>query len=186
MGRQGPLAGAAAIAALALAAPAAAHVEVTPTRVAPLAAVRFVFTVPNERPRGSIVGLRLSLPAGLVLGEVELVSGWSAHASAHEVVWRGGPIPPGQFAAFSLLATASGRRTVLPIAAEELYADGSVEHFRPTVTVGPAASTATRPLAGHDSGARTLGGFALAFALAALLLGLAGGFGFLWLWLRPR
>ena len=179
--------GAAATAALALAAPAAAHVVVRPMQVAPLTAVRFVFTVPNERPRGSIVGLRLSLPPGLVLGEAELLAGWSARTTAHQVVWRGGPIPPGQFAAFSLLATASGRHTVLPIAAEERYADGTVERFRPTVTVVRATATPTRARVGHDSGARTLGGFALAFAIAALALALAGGFGFLWVWLRlPR
>lgn len=170
---------ASAAAALALAAPAAAHVEVTPTRVAPLTAVRFVFTVPNERVHESIVGLRLELPAGLVLGEVELVPGWTAHATAHAVVWRGGPIPPGQFAAFSLLATATGGHTLLDFPAEELFADGSVARYDPSVTVGPPPAAV-----GHDGGARTLGGFALAFAVAALVLALAGGFAVLWLWLR--
>jgi hypothetical protein len=104
----------------------------------------------------------------MVLGEVQARPGWEATATATSVVWQGGRIPPGQFETFSLLATATGRPKVLPFRVQESFSDGTVDRYRPTVHVVPAASlAAAQPGAGRDSGARTLGKFALAIALAA-------------------
>ena len=169
-------------AALLSASTAAAHVEVTPTRVARLSSQVFVFSTPNERERAAVIGLRVQVPPGIVLGEVEARPGWTATATPTTVSWQGSRIPPGQFETFSLLATATGSHTVMPFRVIELFSDGTVERYRPTVKLAGAAAAADA-LPRRDRGARTLGKVALGISLAAAAGVLLLGFGCLALWL---
>jgi hypothetical protein len=153
---------------------AAAHVTVTPHRLTPGAEALLVFSAPDERRSVSVVGLSVTLPPGFVVGSVETKSGWPADARIRTVVWRGGRIPPGQFALFALRAVASDRDGAFTVTATERFADGRASTFHPRLAVGPPAPSPAGP--GHDAGARTLGRFALGGALAAILLATAVGF----------
>ncbi|MGI8422386.1 MAG: DUF1775 domain-containing protein [Gaiellaceae bacterium] len=155
---------------------AAAHVEVSPDRIAPGSSAQLTFSVPNERTDAPIVGLELTLPAGLVADELGAKPGWKATRVGRSVSWRGGRILSGEFATFSLVATAPQRRTSLVFAARELFAGAPAATYAPTLTVGPDPRV-------RDGGARTLGAVALGLAALAAALALAAAFGVLALWL---
>jgi len=170
----------ATLAALGLPGAAAAHVTVTPHRLAPDAEGLLGFSAPNERERVSVRALTVTLPPGFVVGSVETKSGWEARTDGRTVTWRGGRIPPGQFDQFTLRAVAPERNGRFSVAAVEQFSDGRRETFRPRITVGPLPA-AVRP--GRDSGARALGKFALGVALAAALIAATAGFVALRTWL---
>ena len=170
----------AALLLLALPSAAAAHVTVTPRRLAPGAEALLVFSAPNERERVTVDALTVELPAGFVVGAVETKDGWQVTNAGRTVTWSGGRIPPGQFALFSLRAVASDRDGTFSATAVERFGDGRRAIFHPRVSVG-ILRTAPKP--GADSGARTLGKFALGVALAAALLSVAAGFLALRTWL---
>ena len=174
--------GVAALAFLVLLLPgaAAAHVTVTPRRVAPGAEALLAFSAPNEREHVPIEALTVDLPAGFVVGAVETKGGWRTTTTGRTVTWRGGRIPPGQFAQFFLRAVSPGTRGSFATTAVERFADGQRAVFHPRVSVGTLRTT-LRP--GTDSGARTLGKFALGVALAAALLAVGAGFLALRSWL---
>ncbi len=96
------------------------------------------------------------------------------------MTWRGGRISPGQFAQFFLRAVSPGTRGSFATTAVERFADGQRAVFHPRISVGTLRTT-LRP--GTDSGARTLGKFALGVALAAALLAVGAGFLALRSWL---
>jgi uncharacterized protein YcnI len=174
-------AGSAALAALlAAASPATAGVTLTPSRLVPDQEVILSFAVPNENERrADAPRVVIATPPDFKLEDAGARPGWTAqHVGKGTVAWRGGSIPPGQFETFTLRGTTPHGRVRLVFTVLVAHTSGPTDTYRPAVLVSPVAST-------HDSGARTLGGAALAVALAAAAIAIGGGFLALWLWLRP-
>jgi uncharacterized protein YcnI len=133
MRRQSPRRGAAQVIAIlavtgtalvALAAPALAHITVTPDTAQAGSAAELTFRVPNEETRASVTKLQMQVPAGHPIAQflVKPVPGWtitvktvtlaqpvttddgSFSTAVSEVTWAGGTIAPGQFQDFSVSA----------------------------------------------------------------------------------
>jgi len=165
-----------------LAAPlAAAHVTVSPEAIQAGTTATLAFQSPNEGTGAPVTGLRLVLPAGLAVDQLEVAPGWSASVRGRTVTWSGGRIPPGQFAVFSLVVTASAGTGTLAIEARQTFADGTSAEWRPALSVTEAAPAGA---AGRDAGARSLGKAALAVAIAAAGFAVLACFLGLFLWLR--
>ena len=156
------------LAALWLIPAASAHIFVTS-----LAPNQFVLLTPNDEG-ATIVGVRLELPPGLHVEQLEAKPGWRTTADG----WTGGRVPPGRFTGFGVVVTEPQSRTQVVIGARETLANGETKTFQAPVELGPA------PAALHDSGARTLGKAALALAAAAAAIALAAGAVALSGWLR--
>jgi len=140
-----------AVAAGALAAPAAAqaHVTVQPTSVPAGAETVLSVRVPNERDDASTVKVDVKLPPGFVSASWEAVPGWSVRAvkqklskpvqtddgpideQVGEIVWtaagRKAGIQPGEFRDFPLSVVIPGKAgETLTFKALQTYSNGSV------------------------------------------------------------
>jgi uncharacterized protein YcnI len=165
---------------LAFAAPAAAGVTVAPSQLLPGHEVILSFAVPNENTaKADAPRVVIATPPDFKLEDAGASPGWTAERVGRgTVAWRGGSIPPGQFETFSLRGATPQGRVRLVFTVLVAHTSGPTDTFRPAVLVAPLVSA-------HDSGARTLGGAALAAALGAAAIAVGGGFLALWLWLRP-
>lgn len=164
--------------ALALAPAAAAHVGLSPARVAPGSEAQLVFAVPDEESV-PITRVAIGLPPDFKAGAAEAKPGWTVHPGARTVMWDGNAIKPGRYVRFGLYVEAptTEERAVFSVLVS--LGNGKTLTYHPALDVQPAASI-------HDRGARTLATAALIVATLATVLGLAAGFLGLWLWLRPR
>ena len=209
------LAGSAVAAALIIATtgPAFAHVTVDPATAVQGSEITLGFRVPNEEPTAGTTKIQIFFPSDHpVLGvDPQSVPGWhdTIHTSAlnppirtddglltsyvSEVDWAGGPIQPGHFQEFYVLAQSlpTGTDQVV-FKALQTYADGDVvrwidpvsnanptpDHPTPTLTLtassrtGSDTSSASAPGAhvatpGSVSTARTIG-------IAGLVVGALG------------
>jgi YD repeat-containing protein len=130
--------------ALAMSAPAAAHVTVWPNQSAPGAREKYELRVPNEKQVDTIA-VEVSFPTGLKLTSFEQKPGWNtevrrdASGAITGARWTG-RLPPQQFTEFGLLAgnPASGRDLVWT--AVQTYADGTKIEWS-----GPAGSKTPAP-----------------------------------------
>lgn len=91
-----------AVAVVALAPGAAAHVSVEPAEAARGTDATLTFRVPNERDDAATVALAIELPAGTERVEPGDVAGWTATVEAGVVRWRGGRIEGDGSQAFPL------------------------------------------------------------------------------------
>jgi uncharacterized protein YcnI len=163
--------------ALALAAPAAAHLSIDPATVVKGQAVDLVFSVPNEDDAMGIDHVTIGVPQSFELDDVEAKPGWTPSRSGQAVTWSGGLIPKGTFARFSIRGTA-------PLKAETVLFNvlvGDRTGKSITYRVGLDVTAASN----QDKGARTLGKAALGVAILAAVLALGALFVGLYLWLRP-
>jgi hypothetical protein len=163
--------------ALALAAPAGAHLSIDPAKVIKGTSVDLVFSVPNEDDPIGVDHVTLGIPADFQLDDVEAKPGWTQSRTGQAVTWSGGLIPKRTFARFAIRGTAPGKpETVL---FNVLVGDrtGKSITYRVGLDVIAAAS--------QDKGARTLGKAALGVAILAAVLALGALFVGLYLWLRP-
>jgi uncharacterized protein YcnI len=165
-------------AALLLAAPAGAGVDVSPQRIDPGQTARLVFWVPNQG-KSAITSVAIGMPSDFRLGEAESKYGWRTSLRARTASWTGSRIAPGQFAFFSVTVKAPQveERAVFSILASN--ADGRTATYQAQVNVVPA-----EPM--RDQTARLIATIALIVASVGGLVALAGGLLALWLWLRPR
>ena len=113
-----------------LAAPAAAHVTVTPEIARPGETVELTFSVQNERPDATTVGLDLFLPPG-VPAEIAEHPGWSITNQGNgEIAFAADDpadaIPPGRTEDFKLTLGPLPRQERLVFKALQHYADGQV------------------------------------------------------------
>jgi uncharacterized protein YcnI len=163
--------------ALALAAPAAAHLSIDPAEVVKGQEVDLVFSVPNEDDAIGIDHVTLGIPQDFELDDVEAKPGWTPSRAGQSVTWSGGLIPKGTFARFSIRGTAPLKtETVL---FNVLVGDRTGKSI--TYRVGLDVTAASS----QDKGARTLGKAALGVAILAAVLALGALFVGLYLWLRP-
>lgn len=139
----------AAIALLAGAGPAAAHIDVLPFTVTEGEATELVVRVPNER---DLATTRVAVevpPEVTVYALADPPPGWSVAARKgsdgriRAVVWSGGRIGPGRYADFHMLGTpfATGDVTW---PARQTYADGQVKPW----TAAPEAEGEAAPETG--------------------------------------
>ncbi len=152
-----------------------------PRTIAPGDEVVLTFAVPNvsDAP-GDTPRVAIAVPPAFELEDAGVRPGWTARlvGNGTAVSWRGGSIPPGQFELFSLRGKAPRRPVTLIFTVLVAHTTGSTDTFRPSVIVEAAPAM-------RDEHARDLGGVALAVAIAAGAIAVAGGFLALWLWLRP-
>lgn len=121
--------------ALALAAPAAAHVTLDPEEASADSFARFDFRVPNELPDKATIKFRVRFPAGLTSVSFLPKPGWKRTVvtaklakpvttegervteRVAQVTWSGGSIEPGEFEEFAFSAhvpNTPGKRLVFP------------------------------------------------------------------------
>jgi uncharacterized protein YcnI len=163
--------------ALALAAPASAHLSIDPARVVKGQSVDLVFSVPNEADAIGVDHVTLGIPQDFQLDDVEAKPGWTQSRTGQAVTWSGGLIPKGTFARFAIRGTAPAKaETVL---FNVLVGDRTGKSITYRVGLDVAATV------GRDKGARTLGKAALGVAILAAVLALGALFVGLYLWLRP-
>jgi uncharacterized protein YcnI len=116
------------------AAPAFAHVIVTPHQVGIAATQDFTVSVPNER-NDPVVALRLVMPKGLSDVSPNTTPGWKIsvkskgkgdNATVSEIDWSKGSIPVGQREEFIFQAQVPPSPTTLDWKAYQTYSDGTV------------------------------------------------------------
>jgi len=127
--------GGAAVATLTLvAAPAWAHVTVTPDRAPARAEQRYAITVPGEKPVPT-TRVEIEFPHELRVRSVEAPSGWSTMAQSAAdgrivgASWSGGTIADGQAVAFEVVAQNPDGSAVLRWNVIQTYRDGSEVHW---------------------------------------------------------
>jgi uncharacterized protein YcnI len=163
--------------ALLLAAPAFAHLSITPSTIRTGQLIDLVFSVPNAADPHGIDHVTLGIPADFQLDDAEAKPGWTQSRTGQAVTWSGGNIPRREFARFTIRGTAPYKpETVL---FNVLVGDrtGKSITYRVGVDVldhGP-----------EDQGARSLGKAALIVAIVAAAFALGALFLGLYLWLRP-
>lgn len=152
------------LALLAFPAGAAAHVALSPDRVAPHSFTLFSVLSPNESDQ-PLTGLRLVIPEGVDVDAVADTPGFTTQViddQRHRIAglsWQGGRVPPERLALFRFAAAVSGPGT-LHLTGVQTFADGSTRTWQsPEVTV-----------AGEGSGRDAL---TLGLAVAALVVALA-------------
>ncbi len=151
---------AALAAALGLPAAAQAHIQVTPTTVAPGDSAKFTVLVPGERDSDT-VKVELQMPAGLLPFSYEETPGWkrslvkAANGSVERAVWTG-RTPGDGFAEFSFLAGTPDKPGGLRFKALQTYADGTVVRWigapdsdNPAAVVSVEASAARQNAGGE-------------------------------------
>ena len=145
---------------------AAAHVALTPERVAPGSFTLFTVLSPNESAQ-PLTGLQLTIPPGLLVDSVADSAGFTTKVvedPQHRVAglsWQGGSVAPERLALFRFSGTPIAKGD-LQLTGIQHFADGSTRLWHsPQVTVA-SDSTSSR-----DS--LTLGVAAAALALSLLL-----------------
>jgi hypothetical protein len=160
-----------------LAAPAGAHVSLSPKAVGLGADADLVFGVPNEDDAAGIIRVTIGIPSDFVLDDAEAKEGWTQSRTGQAITWSGGRIPKGQFARFTVRGTAPKRSEEILFNVLVGSRSGETTTYRVPLGVRSGAS--------NDIGARTLGKAALIVAIGAAGLALASAFLALYVWLRP-
>jgi uncharacterized protein YcnI len=183
------------VAAGAFPAAAQAHIQVTPSTVAPGDAAKFTVLVPGERD-SETVKVELQMPRGLLPFSYEDPAGWkrslvkAGDGSVERVVWTGSA-PSDGFTEFSFLAGTPDTPGELQFKALQTYADGTVVRWigapdsdNPAAVVKVDASAAKQNAGGEGpEGAAPAATATAALAAAssaggsdtlALILGAAG------------
>jgi MYXO-CTERM domain-containing protein len=121
--------GAGVVLALAVAAPASAHIQVRPALVAPGDPVMFQLVVPGERDDAQTVGVTLQMPAGMIPFAWQDTPGWTrteklkADQSLDTVTWKGKLAKDG-FVTFSFLAGTPDKEGDIAWRTLQTYSDG--------------------------------------------------------------
>lgn len=163
--------------ALVLAAPAAAHLSVNPSRVHTGQLADITFSIPNADDAIGIDHVTLGIPADFQLDDAEAKPGWTQSRTAQAITWSGGHIAKHQFATFSIRGTAPAK--VETVLFNVLVGDRTGKSITYRIGLDVTADS------NQDKGARTLGKAALGVAIVAGLLALAALFVGLYVWLRP-
>lgn len=157
----------ACVAVAAGAGPADAHVLLQPGRVPPGALRLFTVLSPDESTV-PLTGLRLTVPAGVVVDSIADTPGYAAQLvrdQDHRIVavsWQGGSTAPGHLALFRFSALTPHRTGAVTLIGVQTFADGSTRIWRSArlVVAGP-------PQAGGGRSGWELAGVALAGVVAS-------------------
>ena len=154
-----------------------AHLSVSPTRVGVGEAVDLTFSAPNEDDDLGIDHVTLTVPQGFDLDDPEAEPGWTESKAGGSITWSGGRIPKGEYATFGIRGTVP--KTAGTVTFNVLVGDRTGTSITYKVGLDVVKSTT------RDNGARSLGKAAIAVALVAAALALAGLFVGIYVWLRP-
>ncbi|HEY2764087.1 MAG TPA: YcnI family protein [Pseudonocardiaceae bacterium] len=164
--------------AVALAVPAAAHVEITPSAAAQGGETTFAFQVPNEEPAAGTVKLQVTLPTDHPVDSVRTrpLTGWTATVTkqgdaVRTITWTAQPgvrINPGEFQEFEVAAGPLPKDTdELVMPTTQTYDNGTVvawdqppapedaqepEHPAPVLNLVPSAEGAEGHGGDHGAG----------------------------------
>jgi hypothetical protein len=130
--------------ALALAAPAGAHVDATPAFLSTNAVSTLSLTGHTDR-EVAMTGFSVTVPTGVRILEALPLAGWRASLDGETATWDGGNLAGAGDATFELELDVSAPAGPLELEVEQLYPEGDVVGWpvRLTVTpetVAPAAS----------------------------------------------
>jgi uncharacterized protein YcnI len=171
-----------ALAALAYAAAASAHAQVSPPVALAKEGQVFTLAVPTEKENATTTSVELTLPKGFSIDSFVPAAGWKRSvqqtgsgedAVIQKVTWSGGSVPTGEDAAFSFLGSGDHSGSYA-FAVRQTYSDGSVVDWS-----GPESSDTPAPVVKTVSsigggGTSTLAIVALAVAAVALIVAAAG------------
>lgn len=168
--------------ALALAGSAFAHAELSPAVVLAKKGQLFTLAVPTEKENAETTKVELTPPSGFSIDSFVPASGWTREAQTtgtgentvvQKVTWTGGNVPTEEDAVFQFLASTDAAKTYT-FKVRQTYSDGTVVDWAgPESSDTPApAIEATSSLGG--GGSNTLGIIALAVAVLALVVAVAG------------
>jgi uncharacterized protein YcnI len=135
------------VALLLPAAPAAAHITVSPEQAAPGVSATYTITVPNELTDQATVAVEVTLPTGFDLEAGQAVPGWTTtvdkrpDGTARAVRWTGGRIPPGTFSTFALQGRNPTAASTLTWSVVQRYERQTVAWTGPPGSANPAATT---------------------------------------------
>jgi uncharacterized protein YcnI len=174
-----------ALAALAVAATASAHAEMSP----PVALAKhlqvFTLAVPTEKEGATTTTIELTPPSGFTIDSFVPSPGWKRtlqqtgsgeSAVITKVTWSGGAVPTGEDSSFSFLAQ-TGSSGSYTFGVRQTYSDGTVVDWSgPESSDTPAPVVESRSsLGGGGSSTLAIVGLALgALALVVAVVGLAG------------
>jgi hypothetical protein len=166
-----------AFSGLLLAAPAFAHLSITPSTIRTGQLVDLVFSVPNADDPVGIDHVTLGIPQDFQLDDAEAKPGWTQSRTGQAITWSGGHIPLREFGRFAIRGTAPpNEETVL---FNVLVGDRTGKSITYRVGLDVVAHGE------QDSGARSLGKAALVVAIFGAALALGALFVALYVWLRP-
>jgi hypothetical protein len=130
-----------AVAALAWAGVAQAHVTIAPPFVDVGEASTIAFETPNERPPHRTTALAVQAPPGVELSAVEAPSGWRLELSGDTARWSGGAIAGRAVVRFPLSVTARIPAGTATFRAMQTYDDGERVRWDAALTVLPASGS---------------------------------------------
>ena len=168
--------------ALAFAGSAFAHAAVSPPVVLAKKGQLFTLAVPTERENAETTEVEITPPSGFSIDSFAPASGWKREAQTtgtgentvvQKVTWTGGKVPTEEDAVFQFLASTDAAQTYT-FKVRQTYSDGTVVDWS-----GPESSDTPAPTIEAKSslgggGSNTLGIVALAVAVLALVVAVAG------------
>jgi uncharacterized protein YcnI len=166
--------------ALALAAPAFPHAELSPAVALSKHLQLFTLAVPTEKENATTAKVEFTPPSGFAIDSFVPSPGWSRkvqetgsgeETQIHGVTWSGGNVPTEEDAVFQFLA-ATGKAQTYTFKVRQTYSDGSVVDW-----TGPESSDTPAPTIEAKSsigggGTSTLAIIALAVGIVAAALAL--------------
>jgi uncharacterized protein YcnI len=171
------------LAALTITAAAWAHAKVSPSIVQAKDSEVFTLAVPTEKENATTTTIELTPPKGFNIDSFFPSPGWKRsvqttgsgeEAVVEKVTWTGGKVPTGEDAAFSFLASTSGKGTYT-FDVRQTYSDNSIVDWSgPESSDSPAPTIRSVSTLGGGGGTSTLDIVAIALAAVALILAGAG------------
>ena len=171
------------LAALTITAAASAHAKVSPSIVQASDSEVFTLAVPTEKENASTTSIEFTPPKGFTIDSFFPSPGWKRSvqttgtgesAVVEKVTWTGGKVPTDEDAAFSFLASTSGKGTYA-FNVRQTYSDDSIVDWSgPESSDTPAPTIKAVSTLGGGGGTSTLDIVAIALAAVALILAGAG------------
>jgi len=169
-------------AALALAGSAFAHAVVSPPVVVSKKGQFFTLAVPTEKANAATTKVELTLPSGFSIDSFAPAVGWrrdaqttgtGANTVIQKVTWSGGNVSTEEDAVFQFLASTDAAKTYA-FTVRQTYSDGSVVDWSGPESADTPAPTIEAKSSLGGGGSKTLGIVALALAVLALVVAVAG------------
>jgi uncharacterized protein YcnI len=172
----------AGVCGLALVGSAFAHANVSPPVVVSKKGQFFTLAVPTEKEGSATTKVELTPPSGFSIDSFAPAAGWKRVAQAtgsgentaiQKVTWTGGNVPTGEDAVFQFLGSTAAAETY-SFKVRQTYSDGTVVDWAgPESSDTPAPTIEAKSSLGGGA-TKTLGIVALALAVLALLVAVAG------------
>jgi uncharacterized protein YcnI len=170
------------VGALALAASASAHAELSPAVALAKHGQLFTLAVPTEKEDATTTKVELTPPSGFAIDSFVPSPGWTRNVKStgsgeeteiQQVTWSGGNVPSEEDAVFQFLAAPDSSKTYT-FKVRQTYSDGSVVDWS-----GPESSDTPAPLVEAKSslgggGSNTLAIVAIALGAVALVVAAIG------------